>query len=87
MPLPERILTLLPPLKQLENEGEIRVKGESVQFTGTREAEEHGISIIHQELNLVEELTVAANIFLGRELTSGWGMLNDHQMEVEADLL
>lgn len=68
-------------------EGEIRVKDQPVQFSGTREAEEHGISIIHQELNLVEELTVAANIFLGRELTSGWGMLNDRQMEVEADAL
>lgn len=68
-------------------EGEIRVKDQPVQFSGTREAEEHGISIIHQELNLVEELTVAANIFLGRELTSGWGMLNDRQMEIEADAL
>ena len=68
-------------------EGEIHVKGEPVRFSGTRDAEERGISIIHQELNLVEELTVAANIFLGRELTSGWGMLNDCQMEVEADAL
>ena len=68
-------------------EGQILVNGEVVQFNGTREAEERGVSIIHQELNLVEELTVAANIFLGRELTSGWGLLNDSQMEVEADSL
>lgn len=68
-------------------EGEIRVKETPVRFAGTRDAEECGISIIHQELNLVEELTVAANIFLGRELTSSWGMLNDRQMEVEADAL
>ncbi len=66
-------------------EGQILVNGEVVQFNGTREAEERGVSIIHQELNLVEELTVAANIFLGRELTSGWGLLNDRQMESEAD--
>ena len=35
---------------------------------GTRDAEDAGIRIIHQELNLVEQLSVAANIFLGREL-------------------
>lgn len=66
-------------------EGDILVNGQIVHFQGTRDAEERGVSIIHQELNLVEELTVAANIFLGREMTSRWGLLNDHQMEVEAD--
>ena len=65
-------------------EGQILLNGSVVNFSGTRDAEERGVSIIHQELNLVEELTVAANIFLGRELTSGWGLLNDRQMEVEA---
>ncbi len=65
-------------------EGQILLNGSVVTFSGTRDAEERGVSIIHQELNLVEELTVAANIFLGRELTSGWGLLNDRQMEVEA---
>ncbi len=68
-------------------EGQILVNGEVVNFSGTRDAEERGVSIIHQELNLVEELTVAANIFLGREMTSGWGLLNDRQMEIEADSL
>ncbi len=48
-------------------EGEICVRGKRVQFESTRDAEDVGISIIHQELNLVEQLTVAANIFLGRE--------------------
>ncbi len=66
-------------------EGAILVNGQTVQFQGTRDAEEKGVSIIHQELNLVEELTVAANIFLGREMTGSWGLLNDRQMEVEAD--
>lgn len=65
-------------------EGEILVNGQPAHFTGTRDAEEQGVSIIHQELNLVEELTVASNIFLGREMTGTWGLLNDRQMENEA---
>ena len=44
-------------------EGDLRVRGRRAQFRGTREAEKAGISIIHQELNLVNELSAAANIF------------------------
>src|SRR6476619_6192330 len=47
--------------------GEILVDGECVQFTSIRQALNLGISLIHQELNLAENLTVGANIFLGRE--------------------
>jgi len=47
--------------------GAIEVEGAAVQFAGVREAERAGIAIIHQELNLVPELPVADNIFLGRE--------------------
>ncbi|MCB9953453.1 MAG: sugar ABC transporter ATP-binding protein [Planctomycetaceae bacterium] len=68
---------------QTEYEGEILVRGEVAHFRGTRDAEQAGISIIHQELNLVEQLSVAANIFLGRELTTG-GFLNDREMEKQA---
>src|SRR5262245_57143655 len=49
-------------------EGELVLAGRTVRFTGTRDAEAAGISIIHQELNLVEQLSAAANIFLGREI-------------------
>src|ERR1700678_4214058 len=52
-------------------EGEIHFKGQPVRFAGPREAEDAGIRIIYQELNLVPQLTVADNIFLGRENT--WG--------------
>ena len=48
-------------------EGEIRFKGEPVRFHGPRDATRHGIAVIHQELNLVPGMTVAENIFLGRE--------------------
>ncbi len=68
-------------------EGEVRLDGRSVRFRGTRDAEAVGISIIHQELNLVEELSAAANIFLGREMRTRWGWLKTRQMEEEADRL
>src|ERR1041384_4159890 len=45
-------------------EGNYQLRGQEVHFRGTRDAEHAGVSIIHQELNLVEELSAAANIFL-----------------------
>jgi len=65
-------------------EGRLLLRGAPVQFQGTRAAEKAGISIIHQELNLVEQLSAAANIFLGRERRTRLGMLNDRLMEQEA---
>jgi ABC-type sugar transport system ATPase subunit len=62
-------------------EGELLLRGRPVRFADTRAAEEHGISIIHQELNLVEDLSAAANIFLGREKRSRFGLLNERAME------
>jgi ABC-type sugar transport system ATPase subunit len=69
-------------------EGRVSVRGQKVQFTGTRDAERAGISIIHQELNLVEQLSAAANIFLGRERRGRFGMLDQQAMdEAAAELL
>jgi ribose transport system ATP-binding protein len=48
-------------------EGTISIGGEPMHFASVRDAESAGIAIIHQELNLVPELSVADNIFLGRE--------------------
>src|SRR5690606_2525136 len=67
-------------------EGELSLRGETVRFSGTRAAEAAGISIIHQELNLVDALPVAANIFLGRERRRGW-FLDDRRMHREAEAL
>jgi ribose transport system ATP-binding protein len=47
--------------------GVIRLDGREVRFASVRDAEKAGVAIIHQELNLVPELNVAENIFLGRE--------------------
>jgi ABC-type sugar transport system ATPase subunit len=68
-------------------EGELLLRGDSVRFRGTRDAERAGISIIHQELNLVEQLSAAANIFLGRERRNRLRLLDDRTMEREAQKL
>ena len=67
--------------------GEILLGGHPVEFRSTRDAERAGVSIIHQELNLVEELSVAANIFLGRERHGFCGWLDDRAMNAEAGRL
>ncbi|HYO44469.1 MAG TPA: ATP-binding cassette domain-containing protein, partial [Candidatus Limnocylindrales bacterium] len=51
--------------------GTIKVKGEEVDVTSPRQAQDLGIAIIHQELNLMGHLTVAQNIFIGREPKRG----------------
>jgi ribose transport system ATP-binding protein len=61
--------------------GQVVLNGRPVSFSGPRQAEDAGIRIIYQELNLVPELSVAANIFLGRERTRGLGWLDDRAME------
>jgi len=65
-------------------DGELALDGKPVRFKGTREAEAAGISIIHQELNLVEQLSAAANIFLGREIRGWLALRDDRAMELAA---
>ena len=68
-------------------DGELRLRNKPVRFSSTRIAENAGVSIIHQELNLVEQLSVAANIFLGRESRSWLGILNQREMDDRAAAL
>jgi ABC-type sugar transport system ATPase subunit len=68
-------------------EGRLLLRGEPMRFRGTRDAEEAGIGIIHQELNLVENLSAAANVFLGREKRTKLGLLDDRGMEEAAGRL
>jgi ribose transport system ATP-binding protein len=68
-------------------DGEILVRGQPARFRGTRDAEAAGIAIIHQELNLVEQLSAAANIFLGREKRTPLGLVDDAAMERETAAL
>lgn len=55
------------------DEGSIKIKGRPVTFSDTLQALHSGISMIHQELNLVPDMTVAENIWLGRASRRGWG--------------
>ena len=60
--------------------GTITLDGQPVSFAHPRAAQERGISIIHQEFNLLPERTVAQNIFLGREPKRGW-IVDSAEME------
>ena len=57
--------------------GEIRLNGQPVQIAGPRAAQAYGIAMIHQELNLMNHLTVAQNIYIGREPRGRLGLLLD----------
>ncbi len=59
--------------------GEVRIFDQPVGDLNTRQAQELGVAIIHQELNMCQHLTVYENMFLGRELTKG-GRLDVKEM-------
>ena len=67
----------------VDYDGEILIEGAPVRFSGVQDAERAGVAIIHQELNLVPELTAAENIFLGREPLI-LGAFVDHRRIVKA---
>lgn len=68
-------------------EGRVLLNGQQVNFTNPREAQNAGIAIIHQELNLVPHLSITENIFLGRELTTPLGMLDRKAMREKTQAL
>jgi ABC-type sugar transport system ATPase subunit len=70
-----------------EWKGEIRIEGVNCKFRRPKEAENAGISIIHQELNLIPYLSVAENIFLGREPLKRNGFVDYKKMKVDAERL
>ncbi|MFJ3971542.1 sugar ABC transporter ATP-binding protein [Streptomyces parvus] len=68
--------------------GEVRVSGEPVRFARPFEAQQAGISTIYQEVNLVPLMSVARNIFLGREPKNRFGLIDFPRMNREtAELL
>jgi ribose transport system ATP-binding protein len=69
------------------DEGEFFLDGEPVQIRDPRHAQELGISIIHQEFNLMPDLTVAQNIFIGREPRRGRFLLADRALDARAQEL
>ena len=63
-----------------EYTGQVFLDGKVVRFNNPKEALEAGIAIIHQELNLIPYLSVTENIFLGNEMVTSMGLLNDRAM-------
>jgi ribose transport system ATP-binding protein len=68
-------------------EGQMLLDGEPVSFRDTGEAIDNGVVMIHQELNLVPELSVYENIFLGREHKTRFGTIDRRAMRRSADAL
>jgi D-xylose transport system ATP-binding protein len=64
--------------------GEIRVNGQAVRIDTPAASQALGIETIHQTLALADNLDAVANLFLGRELRTRWGTLDDDAMEVAA---
>jgi len=69
-----------------KDSGTIEFEGNEVVFTNPKEAQSAGIVIVHQELNMMQHLTVAQNIFIGREIMNG-KLINDEKMNQEAKKL
>jgi D-xylose transport system ATP-binding protein len=68
-------------------QGDIFIKGEKKRFYTPREAEEAGVAIIYQELNLIPELTVAENIFLDRQPTNSLGAIDWRRLNSDSQIL
>ena len=66
-----------------KDSGEIKYMGQDVCYKGPAESEEAGISIVHQELNMMNDLTVAQNLFIGREEMNGL-LIDDKKMNEKA---
>ncbi len=69
-----------------KDSGIIIYKNKEVEFSNPKEAQEAGIVIVHQELNMMNHLTVAQNIFIGREFMKG-KFIDDKKMNIEAKKL
>ena len=67
--------------------GTIELFGSPVEIHGPRDAQAKGISIVHQELNLMQDLTVAENIFIGREPVKGGFLDKAEQNRMTEELL
>ena len=70
-----------------KDDGEILLFGEKIELNSPKDAQDKGISIVHQELNLMQHLTVAENIFIGREPVIGPFVNQAEQIRMTQELL
>ncbi len=64
--------------------GEILINGEPAEINNPRDAKKYGIETIYQTLAVADNVDAAANLYLGRELRTPWGTLDDVAMEAKA---
>jgi D-xylose transport system ATP-binding protein len=64
--------------------GDIRINGEAATINNPRDAKAYGIETIYQQLAVADNVDAAANLFLGREITTALGTLDDAAMESRA---
>ena len=81
------LMKVLTGIYQPDPGGEIWIKGEKVHVTGINHARDLGLAIIHQELNIVPDLTVAQNLYLGRPGSTKAGIVNDKKLNKDAQEL
>ncbi|WP_137168993.1 sugar ABC transporter ATP-binding protein [Marinomonas sp. FW-1] len=67
-----------------KDSGTVKVDGQLAVFDGPKAAQNAGIGIIHQELSLMNDLTVAQNVFIGREPRSAWGVIDEKRLNAQA---
>ena len=65
--------------------GTMRLDGAEVHFRSARDARDAGISMVHQELSILRDLSVAENVFLGNQPTGRFGLVDWRRMAREAD--
>jgi len=67
--------------------GELRLRGQKLQLNSARQALQNGIAMIHQELNLMPFMTVAENIWIGREPVNAFGVISHRELRRRTHLL
>ncbi len=77
------LMNLLTGLYQVSS-GTILIDGRETKFNNPQEAEQFGISFIHQEMNTWKDMTVLENLFLGREIKNKFGLLDNKTMQAKA---
>lgn len=70
-----------------KDSGTVLIDGEEVVYKTPKEAENAGIILIHQELNVLFDLTVEENLFLGKEITTRGGVCNKKEMQQQAEAI
>ncbi|MGX9290347.1 sugar ABC transporter ATP-binding protein [Bacillus sp. A015] len=77
------LMNLLTGLYSLD-QGTIQIDGKETAFKNPKEAEQHGIAFIHQELNIWPDMTVLENLFIGKEIYTKLGLLDTKKMKALA---